>query len=544
MNARSILRACAIGAFVLASACSPLERGRTVAAAHPHWLRIANGQGDPNSLNIHLDPSATTGFIAELTQAYLARYDREAHPVPELITVIPTQKNRGISADGKTITWHLRRNVRWSDGAPFTGDDVVFSVHAIMNPANNEEQGTSGWDLIAKIVQPDPYTVVFHLKRPYGSYLPLYFGTAANEPCILPKHILGKLHDINTAPYNAKPVGIGPFRVVQWRHGDAIELEANPYYWRGAPKLKRITYKLLASQETLTGQLQTGEVDLWPLMPPSYTSRLKSVDSLDVRVEPNFRTTNLDFQNVRPLVTDPRLRRAIRDAIDRKRLVSTVLHGYGSLHDGVAIPLDPPTAHDRTVPYDPVRARALLEAAGWHAGPDGTRSKAGTKLVLDAVYPVGTAELDRTIEFIRAALRDVGITLQSRRFAPNVFRAQLSAGGILYGGKYDIALYPRTLEAVSDVNGLYGCGSIPPRGENASRYCNPHVDELLRDVEASYDTTTRRRLFARVQAQMIADVPTIILYVWRGGYAWNHHVRAFNPPLITPFDDMLDVDVR
>jgi len=544
VSARALVRACAIGVFAVITACSPMGSGRTAAASHPHWLRIANGQGDPNSLNIHLDPSATTGFIAELTQAYLARYDRGAHPVPELVTVIPTQRNHGISADGKTITWHLRRGVRWSDGVAFTSDDVVFSVHAIMNPANNEEQGTSGWDLIAKMDQPDRHTVVFHLKRPYGSYLPLYFGTAANEPCILPKHILGTLHDINTAPYNAKPVGIGPFRVVQWRHGDAIELEANPYYWRGVPKLKRVTFKLLASQETLTAQLQTGEVDLWPLMPPSYTARLKSVASLDVRVEPNFRTTNLDFQNTRPLVSDPRVRQAIRAALDRKRLVATVLHGYGSLHDGVVIPLDPPSEHDRTEPYDPARARALLEAAGWHAEPDGTRSRAGTKLVLDAVYPVGTAELDRTIEFVRSALHDVGLTVQSRRFAPNVFRAQLSAGGILYGGKYDIALYPRTLEAVSDVNGLYGCDAIPPRGENASRYCSPHVDALLRDVEASYNDDVRRRLFARVQAQMVADVPTIMLYVWRGGYAWNHHVRAFNPPLITPFDDMQNVDVR
>lgn len=544
MRMRSLVRAAAVALCAFLVACSRADNHSAAGVANAHWLRMATGQGDPNSLNIHLDPSGITGYIAELSQAYLARYDRHAKPVPELITVIPTQQNHGISADGKTITWHLRHGVRWSDGAPFTGDDVVFSVHTIMNPNNNEEQGTSGWDSIAKMDQPDPYTVVFHLKRPYGSYLPLYFGTAANEPCILPKHILGKLHDINTAPYNAKPVGIGPFRVVEWRHGDAIELEANPYYWRGRPKLKRITFKLLASMETLQNQMQTGEVDLWPLMPPSYTARLQKVPSLHVLVEPNFRTTNLDFQVTRPLDMDPRVRRAVRLALDRKRLVATVLHGFGSLHDGVVIPLDPPTDNDRTVPYDPAAARALLDAAGWHAGPDGTRSKGGTKLVMDTVYPQGTAELDQTIEFVRDALHDVGITVQSRRFAPNVFRAQIGAGGILYGGKYEIAIYPRTLEAVSDVNGLYGCDSIPPRGENATRYCSARVDGLLRDVEASYDEVTRRRLFGRVQRQMIADVPTIILYVWRGGYAWNLHVRDFNPPLITPFDDMLGVDVR
>ncbi len=543
MSAR-VLRACTLALFGAVVACAPVVNGGAGPATGRHWLRIATGQGDPNSLNIHLDPSGVTGYISELSQAYLARYDRHARPVPELITVIPTQRNGGISADGKTIVWHLRRGVRWSDGAPFTGDDVVFTVHAILNPANNEEQGTSGWDQIAKVEEPDPYTVIFRLKRPYGSYLPLYFGTAANEPCILPKHILGALHDINTAPYNSKPVGIGPFRVVQWRHGEAIELEANPYYWRGQPKLKRITFKLLTSQETLVNQMQTGEVDLWPLMPPSYTSRLQTVPSLHVLVEPNFRTTNLDFQNTRPHVSDVRVRRAVRLALDRRRLIATVMHGFGTLHDGVVIPVDPPTDRDPTVPYDPAAARAELETAGWHLQPDGSRMKNGTKLVLDTVYPLGTAELDETIEFVRAALHDVGITVTSRRFAPNVFRAQISAGGILYSGKYEMAVYPRTLEAVSDVNGLYGCESIPPHGENATRYCSPRVDGLLRAVESSYDDATRRKLFGRVQAQIVADVPTIMLYVWRGGYAWNRDVRGFDPPLITPFDDMLGVDVR
>jgi peptide/nickel transport system substrate-binding protein len=510
-----------------------------------HWLRIANGQGDPNSLNIHLDPSAVGGYVSELTAAFFARYDKHGHPIPELLTVIPTQQNGGISHDGKTIVWHLRHGVRWSDGAPFSADDVVFSVKTILNPANNEEQGTAGWDQIAKMDEPDKYTVVFHLKAPYGSYLPLYFGTAADEPCILPKHILGSLPNINDAPYNRKPVGIGPFRVVEWKHGDSIELEANPYYWRGKPKLARITYKLLPSQETLTEQMQTGEVDVWPLMPPSYTARLQHVAGVHVLVEPNYRTTNLDFVVAnRPLVADVRVRQAVRYAIDRHRLISTVLHGFGYIHDGVTIPLDPPKLDEPGIPFDPARARALLDAAGWHPGDGGIRTKGGQRLTLEAVYPVGAAELDDSIEFIRAELRAVGIDVESKRYAPNIFRALVQNGGILYGGKYDFAVYPRTLEAVSDVNGLYGCKTIPPNGENATRYCNPRVDELLRETEASYDDATRRRLFAKVQAQIIADAPTIVLFVWKGGYAWNQRVTGYDPGILTPFDDMMNVDVR
>lgn len=530
-------------ATISLAACS--SAGTTVSPSgggHAHWLRIATGQGDPNSLNIHLDPSGVTGDVAELSQAYFARYDRHAKPVPELITEIPTQRNHGISADGKTITWHLRRGVRWSDGAPFTADDVVFTVHAINNPANNEEQGTAGWDLIARMDEPDPHTVVFHLKRPYGSYLPLYFGTAANEPCILPKHLLGKLATINNAAYNSLPVGIGPFRVTAWRRGDAIEMEANPYYWRGKPKIQRITFKLIASQETLVNEMQTGEVDLWPLLPPSYAARLRGIDTLHVITEPNFRTTNLDFVWSNPLTRDVRVREAIRAAIDRPRLVATVLHGYGSVHDGVVIPVDPPGEHDAIAPYDPARARALLDAAGWRPGADGVRVKNGRRLAFHLVYLIGTAELDQTVEALRDTLHRVGIDVQSRKFAPNLFRAPAANGGILYGGNYDLAIYPRTLEAVSDVNGLYGCATIPPHGENATRYCSPEVDRLIVATEASYDDAQRRAIFAKVQAKIVADVPTVILYVWRGGYAWNTRVTNFAPPLLTAFDDMMNVD--
>jgi len=142
---------------------------------------------------------------------WLTRYDSENKPFPELLSVLPTVENGGVSKDGKTITWHLRHGVKWSDGAPFDADDFVFSTQAVLNPKNNEV-GRDGWDLIEKIDEPDKYTVVYHMKKPYAPYLATFFGTAGANPCIIPKHILGNLPNINTAPYNALPIGIGPLR--------------------------------------------------------------------------------------------------------------------------------------------------------------------------------------------------------------------------------------------------------------------------------------------------------------------------------------------
>lgn len=515
----------------------PYRRGEA------HWLRISTGQGDPATLNIHLGPSEATSAIAELTQAYFARYDSAGKPVPELITVIPSRTNRGISQDGKSITWHLRRGVRWSDGASFTAADVAFTVHTILNPANNEEQGTAGWDQIARVETPDPYTVIFRLKRPYGDYLPLFFGTSANEPCLLPKHILGSLPNINTAPYNEKPIGIGPFRVVKWNHGQSIELEANPYYWRGKPRLRRITWELISSQETLAQEMGSGEVDLWPFTPPSIIERMRALPNVRLISKPSYWTTNLDFIVTRPIVSDVRVRQAVRYAINRQHLIDTVVHGFGMRYDGIVIPLDPPRTGD-AVAYAPRRAEQLLDRAGWRAGTDGIRTKSGRRLILDLSYPVYSLELDETIESIRGQLPTVGIGLQTRRYASSTFHALAQDGGILYAGRFDVTVFPRILMAVSNVIEQYSCGTRPPNGENGTRFCDPSFDRLLANAERTYDRATQKRLFARAQRFMIGQAVSNVLYVWKGGFAENKRVSGFNPPPLTPFDDMMDVDVQ
>src|SRR3984885_13705729 len=143
---RSSLRALAsIGAIALLCSCT--KSGQTTAPTHA--LTMADGSGDVTSLNSHLFTELTLGYISELTEGYLVKYDVQNHPYPELVTEIPTLTNGGISPDGKTITWHLRKGVRWSDGAPFDGDDVVWSTNAVNNPAHNEI-GRDGWGLLTK----------------------------------------------------------------------------------------------------------------------------------------------------------------------------------------------------------------------------------------------------------------------------------------------------------------------------------------------------------------------------------------------------------
>ena len=172
--------------------------------------------------------------------------------------------------------------MKWSDGVPFDGDDVVWSTNAVNNQANNEI-GRDGWDLITKIDEPDKFTVVYHLSKPYSAFLPTFFGSAGANPCILPKHLLASLPNFNNADYNSKPVGIGPFRYVRWARGDRVELEPNPFYWRGKPKLQHITYRFIPDRNTLLTQMQTGEAG------PVAESRVGLLRSRQGAAEPHGR---------------------------------------------------------------------------------------------------------------------------------------------------------------------------------------------------------------------------------------------------------------
>jgi len=512
-------------------------------AATPHYLRIADGSGDLASLNPHLFTETSLGYISQMTQAYLVKYDEQNRPYPELVTVVPTQANGGISADGDTITWHLRRDARWSDGVPFNADDVVFSTKVVLNPANNEV-GRDGWNLITKVDEPDKYTVVYHLKHPYSPYIPTFFGSAGANPSVLPEHLLARYPNINNVPYNSKPVGIGPFRVVAWKRADSVDLEANPYYFRGAPKLTRVTYKLIPSRDTLLTLLQTGDVDLWPEVPPSYIVQVKTISKVRTDVRPGIYFSHLDFNVARPLVSDVRVRQAIRLALDRREMVQKIAHGYAVLQDSVASPVLP--FAPKNVPFvehDAARAMALLDAAGWKVGPGGIRVKNGERLSLQFPYYTGVSTADDTVEMIREQLRAVGIEIQTRKFAPAMFFAPFQNGGIVYGGKWDMTMFAWQDPPIPDFSNFYECDQIPPNGQNDTRYCNKELDDLMEEIKATYDPAKQSALLAQEMQIISRDVPTIVLYVLDAGYTYNPKLTGFRPGAFTPFDDMRNVDI-
>jgi peptide/nickel transport system substrate-binding protein len=543
-NVRRICAALLLGAFasLAAPGARAAEPARRNAFTTPHVLRYATAE-DITGLNPHLATQTVVNYLSVLTMAYLFKTGPRNEPVPELATEVPTQKNGGISADGKTITYHLRKGVKWSDGRPFDADDVVFSTRVVLNPKNNEV-GRDGWDLIEKIDEPDKYTVVFHLSKPYVPAIFTFFSTAGANPCILPKHLLGDLPDINTAAYNALPVGIGPFKYKFWKRADSVELEPNPLYFRGLPKLQRIVFKIVPDRNTVVTQLRTHEIDLWLPVAARYYDDVKTIDGIAVLRQPSYYFNHVDFNNERPALRDPRVRRALMLATDRKTLRDKIGRGIGILQDDVVSPKNP--AFNPNVgftAYDPQKAAALLESAGWKLGADGVRAKGGLRLTLEFATSTGTPDTDARNELIRAWWKAIGVELTFKHYPSPLMFASYAQGGIIYGGRFDVVSFAWSGDPLGDLSNLYECKQRPPNGQNDPRYCSREADVLMERFKQTYDDAARRPIGYRVQEIIARDVPVFVTAIAEDIYAYNSDFTGFHPNQLSPFDDFMNVDI-
>ena len=507
----------------------------------PHVLRYATGE-DVVGLNPHLNQQLTLSYLSSLTMAWLLRYDAHNVPVPELALAVPSRANGGISADGRTFTYRLRHDAHWSDGVPFTAADVVFTAHAVLNPANNE--GTHvGFDLIEQIAAPDPFTVVVRLRHPDSGFPVNFFSSAGANPCLLPEHLLSALPSINDAPYNALPVGIGPFKYAVWQRGDRVELVPDPLYFGRKPKLQRIVFEIVPNRDTVLTRLTTHEIDLWLPVPSAYYDRVRALPGIAVLRRPSYGFEHLDFEVEHGPLRDVRVRRALRLATDRATLLAKIRHGVGILQEGLFGPGHPYHVELPRVPYDPAAANRLLDAADWRRGPDGVRVRAGERLELTLALGAGNADNDAAVELLRAWWSAVGVALDVKRYTSPLFFAPAQAGGILYGGHFDVGYFSWFTGPNGDVSNLYACNRVPPAGQNVMRWCDPTADRAMERFGRSYDEAQRQADARTIQERIVGDVPTIVTLAREDVFAYNDDLRGFHPNNVSAFDDLVDADI-
>lgn len=489
----------------------------------PGVLRLGEDE-EPDSLNLMYGHTAATDAVTGMLFSFLLRYDEKGNLIPDLATQVPTLENGGISRDGKTITLHLRKDVVWADGAPLTASDWMFTYRAVMNPANNVKMRW-GWDQIASASAPNPYTIVIHLKRPNTQVLDiLTMGGPAYPP--MPAHLLSGLPNLNHAAFNRHPLSSGPYILKAWNPGSSLVFVPNPRYFRGPPKLKEVVWKIIPDVNTLFSQLATHEIDVYPQVNENAVARLGTIRGIRVAktLTANWRALGINMS--RPLLVDERVRRAIAEAVDWKRINDTVYHGIDQLAvsdiypDSWAAPTLPPYL------YDPADAKRLLADAGWTMGADGVLHKGAQALRLTLLATTGHIENTQSQVLMQSMLHAVGIGIIIRNFPGSYLFAM---NGPLYTGKYDLEWSVTTNGPDPDNTGDWNSAFIPPNGANTSWLRDPIVDATSMAATRTFDQAKRKALYQR-EEERIRQLDPAIFFNWTMNYtAMNTDVRGYVP---------------
>lgn len=496
------------------TACSRLSSNSPHAGAVAHAgtvhgvLRIGDMR-QPDNLNPMLSFGQIATDLSMLWAAYLFRWSDRNELVPELATQVPTLHNGGISADGLTITYRLRRGVRWQDGAPFTADDVIFTWQQVMNPRNNI-QSRVGYDAIDWIKKVGNLTLVVHLKKRFAPFVETFFTPADATYCILPRHLLSGSPDINHAAYNNLPIGTGPFRVVEDDKVSEIRMEANPGYWRGPPRLREVVYRILPDDDTIGTQFQTHEIDLRIGAPAAQAAALRAQPGIVVYAVPFTAFESLDFNTSHAVVSDARVRQALHYALDVRRMGAALTRGQY-----LASGSDQPPflwAHNPEVmgyPYDPSRASRLLDEAEWKLGSDGVRAKNGQRLELNMVSATGSTLASAIDVLVQHDWKKVGVAVNIKQYPTDLLGGP---DGIYRTGKFDLFFDSWSNGTDPDDSQIFMCDEQPPEGTNYFHFCNRSLDAAENVALTEYSLSKRKAAYARIQEILAEQDPIIVLW--------------------------------
>jgi peptide/nickel transport system substrate-binding protein len=506
----TVLAAAAATSF---AGCARIAEPR---ALPPHVLRLADS-ADPSSLNPLLaHDQATIGYDLLFVQT-LVGLSRDNRVVPILVTRVPSRANGDISPDGRTITYHLRRGVRFADGRPLTSADVAFTFRAIMDP-RNPVLSQDAYRRVLSLVTPDPSTVVIRLRSPWNAAVRELFAQADFAFGILPAHAFAGTAVLH-APWEERAFGSGPFRVTQWRRGDRIVLEPNPYF-SPRPKLARIELRMIPNDNAGLVALRAGEVDVTRLR-PSQVRQIASLPGLRVVTTPLNDTTYLTLQTAAAPTDDVRVRRAIAQALDIPKILRLYFGLYPQAGSFVPAVLSVHDATLRPLEHDAVAAAAELEAAGWHL-QGGARSKNG--MPLELLLVMESNEPGDLEAIVQRQLADAGIRVTIKPFPVSAFNAP---EGPIRNGRYNLSSEFWIGGADPEQSVVFACDQIGADGNNTSRFCDPRFQAAYQDQAVTNDERRRARDFTLMQRIVYDRIPAIPLYYQRYLEGMNARVAGF-----------------
>lgn len=444
----------------------------------------------------------------------------------------------GLARDGKSVIWKLKKGVKWSDGQPFTSQDVVFTYKFLSNPS--VAATTSGYYEAAQSVEAvDDHTVKITFKAPNPAWTLLFIG---QHGLIIPQHIFLKYNGSNAreAPANLLPVGTGPYRVVEFKPGDIVIYEANPFFRVANQALfKRVELKGGGDATSAArAVLQTGDVDFaWNLQVEAPI--LKQLEAagkgkLDIvfgglaeriflnQTDPNKATADGERSSLQfphPFFTDKKVRQAFNYAIDRDSINQQL---YGLTGRPVSNTLVGPEIYNSpntTYKFDLAKAAALLDEAGWKLD-HGNRIRSKNGVELSVLFQTGVNPLrQKTQQIIKQALTSIGVKVDLKSIDSSIYFSGDPANPDTVTHFYaDMQMLTNGNEYPDP--GVYmkawTCAEISQKknnwsGTNGTRYCNPEYDKLWKQSTTELNPEKRRQLFIQMNDLLIKDAIVIPL---------------------------------
>lgn len=536
-----------------------VESGPSAEATASDTLKLLYWQA-PTILNPHFSTGFKDSEASRITLEPLASFDADGKLVLFLAAAEPSLENGGVAADGKSVTWQLKPDIKWSDGTPFTAEDVAFTYQFLTNP---EVATTTAavYENIAAVEALDPTTVKITFKTANPAWYLVFTGTSG---MILPKHLFQGYLGVNgrEAPANRMPVGTGPYRVVDFRPGDAVVYEPNPYY-RQVDRLGFSRIELKGGGDAASAAravLQTGDADfaynlqieapvLKQLEAAGQGKVVASFGSLVERVVLNFSDPNRETadgerssrQFPHPFLSDPLVRQALSLAIDRQTIAEQLYGQTGQATANFVVAPANFNSSSTRYTYDLDQAKALLDQAGWvDTNSNGTRDKQGVELAL--VFQTSINPLrQKTQEIIKQSLESIGLGVTLKTIDASVyFSGDPASSETLERFEADLQLFAtgNTNPDPSAYLKTYTCDEIAQKEnnwskQNYSRYCNPAYDNLWQQANQTLEPQQRQQLMIAMNDLLINQTAVIPLVHRADAAGVSNQLLGVN---LTPWD--------
>ena len=463
-----------------------------------------------------------------------------------------------VSDDGLTYTFHLRRGVRWHDGHVFTADDVVFTIRAMQDP---DYEGVPYlaelWRSVA-VQKLDDYTVQFTLREPYAPFMD--YTTVG----IMPAHLLEKVpaSELSRDPFNIRPVGTGPLRVVEVTTAQ-VTLEANPDYYGHPLTVQHVQFRFYPDHASLLSAYERGEIQGISRILPQHIPQVRAYPDLDL-YSAQLWGYSIIFLNLNnpdtPFFQEREVRQALLYGLDRQRLIDDVLGGQGIIaHSPI---MASSWAYDPDIyryPYDPDRARALLDEAGWREPTvteqlqweeeqlRGQEEDQSTEESQPGTAPLIREKNDVPLSFTLLTNDDpVHVKLAeeiARQWAaigveviPRVVSFAALASEHLHPRQFDAVLVDLELTPDPDPYPFWHETQVKD-GQNYAGFIHRDASEALEAARQTSDQEQRIALYRRFQEIFASEVPSLVLYHPVYTYGVDREVRQVQiAPLLDPSD--------